>query len=329
MLSGILSPEFLQAACAHKHNQGDYLTFTPIQNVSFIPAFKVDTDCEIEHTVSGEIVKTAIQAGSYNFYNLSADANTEIKITGKVSELRLTGQGPDVTVSYIDVSHMPSLTKLWFKGTQLTTFDPSANTALTDFACGGCTGLTALDLSANTALTSFNCYGCTGLTALDLSANTALSRLFCDGCTGLTALDLSANTALTEISCTGCTGLSALDLSANTALTDFACGGCTGLTALDLSANTALSRLFCYGCTGLTALDLSANTALTEISCTGCTGLTEIKYPATNSSVSTSIADAITNADDADGTVYTDSAGAYYSTIATAATGKGWTISQL
>ena len=113
------------------------------------------------------------------------------------------------------------------------------------------------------------------------------------------------------------------------ALTILACDGCAGLTALDLSANTALHQMVCDGCTGLTALDLSANTALTYLSCGGCTGLTEIKYPATNSSVSTSIAGAISNATAADGTVYTDSQGAYYSTIADAATAKGWTVYEL
>ena len=92
---------------------------------------------------------------------------------------------------------------------------------------------------------------------------------------------------------------------------------------------TALTSLNCYGCAGLTALDLSANTALTSLSCYGCAGLTEVKYPATNEGVSTEIASVITNADAADGKVYTDSAADYYSTIADAATAKGWTINQL
>ena len=168
----------------------------------------------------------------------------------------------------------------------------------------------------------------TNLSSLDLSANTALTDLYCFGCTGLTALDLSANIALTNLEC-GYTGITALDLSDNTELTSLNCNSCTGLTALDLSANTALSSLNCNGCTGLTALDFSTNTALTSLSCENCDGLISIKYPATNDDVSTAVADAITNATAADGTVYTDSAAAYYSTISTAATAKGWTIEQL
>ena len=150
-----------------------------------------------------------------------------------------------------------------------------------------------------------------------------------DGTSIVESLDVIGCTALTSLKCYGCTGLTALDLSTNTALTSLRCHGCTGLTALDLSTNTALTSLECYGCTGLTALDLSTNTALTSLNCSDCTGLTKIKYHATNSDVSTAIAGAITDATAADGTVYTDSAGAYYSTIADAATAKGWTIEQL
>ena len=114
-------------------------------------------------------------------------------------------------------------------------------------------------------------------------------------------------------------------------------GNLTGLAANDYyddlvyywSDNAALTWLNVDHCFRLSSLDISRNTALTFLSCDGCYGLTEIKYPATNSSVSTSIANAITNAAAADGTVYTDSAADYYSTIATAANNKGWTIAQL
>ena len=98
---------------------------------------------------------------------------------------------------------------------------------------------------------------------------------------------------------------------------------------LDLAANTQLQNLYCNSCTGLTSLDLAANTQLQNLDCYGCTGLTLIKYGAGNENVSTAIAGAITDANAIDGTVYTDSAEAYYSTIADAATAKGWTIEQL
>ena len=139
----------------------------------------------------------------------------------------------------------------------------------------------------------------------------------------------SNNTALLEIGCASCMDLTSLDVSGNTALQRLGCDTCTGLTMLDLSANTELLQLNCQDCSGLTTLDLSTNTVLTELYCSTCTGLTTIKYPATNNDVSAEIASAITNATAADGTVYTDSAADYYSTIATAANNKGWTIAQL
>ena len=137
------------------------------------------------------------------------------------------------------------------------------------------------------------------------------------------------NTALTYLNCYNCPALATLDLSTNTALTSLDCSSCPALAALDLSTNTALQSLDCYNCPALAALDLSTNTALTYLNCSNCPALAEIKYAAGNEDVSTAIAQAITDATAADGTVYTDSAGAYYSTIATAATTKGWTIEQI
>ena len=159
--------------------------------------------------------------------------------------------------------------------------------------------------------------------------NTALTSFGCSNNYQLTTLDLSKNNALTQLNCTNNYALTALDVSKNTALTILYCAQCYLLTALDVSENTALTQLSCSSCYQLTAIDLSKNTALTQLSCSSCAKLVSISYPATNSDVSTAIATVITNADAADGTVYTDSEGAYYSTIETAANNKGWTIEQL
>ena len=137
------------------------------------------------------------------------------------------------------------------------------------------------------------------------------------------------NTALTQLNCSKCSVLQELNLSANTALTQLDCSYCYVLQTLDLSANTALTSLNCSSCYALQTLDLSANTALTELYCSDCPALQTLKYPATNFDVADAIAGAITDADADDGTVYTDSAADYYSTIADAATNKGWTIEQI
>ena len=137
------------------------------------------------------------------------------------------------------------------------------------------------------------------------------------------------NTALTSLSCNDCYALQELNLSTNTALTSLSCNNCNALQELNLSTNTALTSLSCDSCNALQELNLSTNTALTSLNCNDCKRLISISYPATNSSVSTKIAGAITAADSTVGTVYTDSAAAYYNTIATAATTKGWTIAQI
>ena len=91
--------------------------------------------------------------------------------------------------------------------------------------------------------------------------------------------------------------------------------------------NSVLTELTIGTQNNLTTLCLPKT--ITSFSNAGVTGLTKIMYPANNSSVSTAIKNAITNATAADGVVNLDPDGAYYNTIANAATAKGWTIEQL
>ena len=74
---------------------------------------------------------------------------------------------------------------------------------------------------------------------------------------------------------------------------------------------------------------LNLNTQLVNLDIQNTPKIETIYYAANNSAVSTAVAGAITNADANNGIVYTDSAAAYYSIIADAATAKGWTIEQL
>ena len=140
---------------------------------------------------------------------------------------------------------------------------------------------------------------------------------------------LAQNTSVTNFDCSDSYALQELNLSGNTALTNLECYRCYSLKKLDFSENTTLDSVDCGNDFALRELNLSKNTALTNIDMTGCDAIQVIYCLATNENVSDAIANAITNATAADGTVYTDSAGAYYSTIADAATAKGWTIEQL
>lgn len=125
------------------------------------------------------------------------------------------------------------------------------------------------------------------------------------------------NSDITSFDATNCKSITYINLSS------------TDITSLDISQCSALTIVDLSYCSQLESLDASTNTAATSISLSGCTKITTIKYPATNAGVSTALASAITNATASDGTLYTDSQGAYYSTLETAAQGAGWTIAPL
>ena len=250
MIDDILSPAFLQAACAKK--AAELLTFKSSSDDPSIEKLSCVGDIVIESIKDGKPVTATYSDLNMQRVEISADVDTTITIHGKVTVLDF----------------------LWYNA------DPDVDDYEGDFY-------------------------------------------------DLTVIDLTQATSLAELTVAQQGSLEELILSGNKKLTKLDCSGCTGLTSLDLAANTQLQTLYCGNITNLTSLDLAANTQLQTLYCSGCTGLTDISYPATNEDVSTVIANAITAATAADGTVTTDSAGAYYSTIETAATAKGWTIEQI
>lgn len=171
----------------------------------------------------------------------------------------------------------------------------------------------------------------------------------------LQTIDVSKCNSLLNLSITNCSYIENVDLSKNANLQELVLSGCVGLLDLSLVGLENLSYLeFDSGSDGnnahITELDLSSCVSLKNATLTGLevinkiklnnsleelylttpdSTLTKIYYAATNNVVSSTIADVIADATAADGTVYTDSEGAYYSTIADAATAKGWTIEQL
>ena len=333
------------------------IKFTSNAYDPFVQSLTCKGTITIESIKDGNPVVETYSNLTDTLVNIQADADTEITITGNVIKLDFAvyNDDPDVDdyegcfdISTVEVSECgrlkslavpycenitelnlaanTALQYLYCGNTSITELNLAANTALQTLYCNGCTSITKLNLAANTALQTLDC-GNTSITELNLAANTALQYLYCNWCTSITKLNLAANTALQTLYC-GNTSITKLNLAANTALQTLYCNGCTSITELNLAANTALQYLDC-GNTSITELNLAANTALQTLDCNGCTSVSNISYPATNGNVSTAIAGAITNATASDGTVYTDSAAAHYSTIADAATAKGWTISQL
>ena len=242
------------------------------------------------------------------------------KITHTVSGQQMTTTVPDGTHEQFsinadagtDIIMNGIVTKLQLMGSgpsnPIISIDTTMAASIEYLRVGG--EITSLDLSNNTKLQTLNCNSCTGITSLDLSNNTELQTLNCSDCTGITSLDLSNNTKLQTLNCNSCTGITSLDLSNNTELQTLNC------------ANNNLKVLNIENCVNLESISYYEPPQETK-------AIEEIYYPATNSNVSTRIAALITAATADDGTVYTDSAAAYYSTIATAATTKGWTIEQL
>ena len=79
----------------------------------------------------------------------------------------------------------------------------------------------------------------------------------------------------------------------------------------------------------LTSLDVSGLTELTYLDCSNNSLIKSVSFNATKQSPSTAIANLITAADSTTGEVYLNSSDVYYSTVANAATAKGWTIKPL
>ena len=289
--------------------KGNMLVFGTRSNNPNIYRISCNGKIKVKSVLNGNVVVRNYENLNNSSLSIQADANSEIKIYGDVTKLHLFNHDMGSGFSgatYIDLSNITSIIEL---------------------DCNENPHLQYINFCPNTTLTTLNCLNCTGIQSLDVSANTALTSLNCNN-TGITSLDVSANTALTSLICNR-TSITSLDVSANTALTSLNCDN-TSITSLDVSANTALTTLNCQNCTSLQILNMSTNTLLDSNS--RISSLYQIKaiyYPATNDYISNRISTVISQAQAADGTVYTDSAADYYQTIADAATAKGWTIEQL
>lgn len=106
-------------------------------------------------------------------------------------------------------------------------------------------------------------------------------------------------------------------------------GGMKTIENIQLSGSSQLQKLNVSGCTNLQTLNLSSCLSLYDLNIENCSLISVIYYAANNEDVSTAIADAISNSDVNNGTLYTNSAGTYYSIIAAAAIAKGWTIANI
>ena len=114
-------------------------------------------------------------------------------------------------------------------------------------------------------------------------------------------------------------------------VTYFICAGPASscLVSCDFSKCKTLTSIAAITGDWITSLIMpNDDTLMTQCEEIELESVTTIKCKADNQTVCNGIAAAISYANGT-GTLYTDSAGAYYSTLETAATAKGWTIEQL
>lgn len=134
------------------------------------------------------------------------------------------------------------------------------------------------------------------------------------------------NSTLTSLILEGSTSPQEVTLINNTTLASVSAVDCSSVLKAKISSNTAAPTLDFGNCQKLRELDLGECESVTSLIVMNNQKISEIKFRATAQTPSTNIANAITAATSTTGTVYLNSADPYYSTVADAATAKGWTI---
>ena len=109
MFDGILTPEFLQAACAHQQSQN-------VIRLHIGDTSEFDLSMEINY--SGQVKATYIKNGvkhtakpDENYLDFLPDANTDVIITGDITRF-LAGAPPNSSIVAIDATDCKSLMSL-------------------------------------------------------------------------------------------------------------------------------------------------------------------------------------------------------------------------
>ena len=182
---------------------------------------------------------------------------TGIKFFTNLRELYYSSK----TMTLLDVSDMPRLSKLWVRYGGLVSLNVSGCNDLVDLHCEG-NQLLSLDLSGHRSLYSLTCNG-NQLNSLNLTGCGNLKTIDCAD-NSLSSIDISDCTKLTGLWCNG-NSLTSLDCSGHVALQRLSCGE-NHLATINLSGCTGLSGLYCSN-NHLTTLDLSDCSSLEIIYC--------------------------------------------------------------
>lgn len=239
--------------------------------------------------------------GNVVFTVIQADPSVQLSCTGDIT-IRSTSGGSPVTATYSNLSAV-SVSIQADAGT-IVTIDGDV-TGMMISGYGGVNDIASIDLRDCDTLTNL-ILDYVSISDLDLSHNTALTGLALQYCNNLPSVDLSHNTALTDLVLLDCPLMvDPIDMTDNPLLTN-------------LSINTLPVKY----------LDISHNSNISNLILLNIPDIETIKTRAMDNSIATTVAQAITDANSL-GDVYLNSADTYYSTIETAAIGKGWTIRNL
>ena len=168
-----------------------------------------------------------------------------------------------------------------------------------------------------------------GIKTLDLSAQNAITSLTIQSCPNIKTLDLEQNTVLTTIALSADPALENLILNSGlSTLTSVTITECVSLLAFN-APSAPLNMLSIKNSPVLEELNISSQNSTGTPQLTGLRSVRLLKCKAQPSAVATACAGVITNSDVTDGTVYLNDQDTYYSTVADAATAKGWTIEPL
>lgn len=206
---------------AYYYGEGyDYIPYEGEDNTSSTPTITMTTTANVGDYIMLSVDaegEPEVEGAELKFGGMAVVKAPQITIRGHVTGLDCS----DAQLTELNVSQMPTLTKLWCNNNALTALDTRALADLEIFQCIG-NQLTELDITANKKLLELDCSK-NKLTQIDLSSCEKLT-LFLAYHNAIGQIDLSHNAELIGI-----------DLSENQ------------LSALSVAANPKLETIYCNG----------------------------------------------------------------------------------
>lgn len=206
---------------AYYYGEGyDYIPYEGEDNTSSTPTITMTTTASVGNTIKLSVDaegEPEVEGAELKFGGEAIVKAPQITIRGHVTGLDCS----DAQLTELNVSQMPTLTKLWCNNNALTALDTRALADLEIFQCIG-NQLTELDITANKKLLELDCSK-NKLTQIDLSSCEKLT-LFLAYHNAIGQIDLSHNAELIGV-----------DLSENQ------------LSALSVAANPKLETIYCNG----------------------------------------------------------------------------------